>query len=115
EGDAAAAAQASRILIASAAAGEVSDADQTYLAQLVAARTGLSEADAKARVDAMLTRVEEAKVQAQEAADTARKAGATFALLSALSLAIGAFIASAAAVLGGRQRDDEDVAYRTRR
>lgn len=115
EGDAAAAAQATRILIASAAAGEVSADDRTYLGQLVAARTGLSEADATARVDAVLARVEQAKATAQEAADTARKAGATFALVGALSLAIGAFIASAAAALGGRQRDDEEALYLTGR
>ncbi|RWK95129.1 MAG: hypothetical protein EOR53_15535 [Mesorhizobium sp.] len=110
EGDATAAAQASRILITSAAAGEVSADDKTYLGQLVAARTGLSQADATARVDAVLAQVEAAKVQAQEAADTARKAGATFALVGALSLIIGAFIASAAAALGGKQRDDEEAA-----
>jgi hypothetical protein len=113
EGDAAAAAQASRILIASAASGEVSAEDKTYLGQLVAARTGLSQADATARVDAVLAQVDAAKVKAQQAADTARKAGATFALIGALSLIIGAFIASAAAVLGGRQRDDDEVAYLT--
>ncbi len=113
EGDAAAAAQASRILIASAAAGEVSAGDKAYLSQLVAARTGLSEADAAARVDEVLGRVEQAKATAREAADTARKAGATFAMLGALSLVIGAFIASAAAVLGGRQRDDEETLYLT--
>lgn len=106
EGDAAAAAQASRILIASAATGELAPADKTYLGQLVAARTGLSETDATARVDAVLAQVEQAKTKAQEAADTARKAGITFALMAALSLVIGAFIASAAAVLGGRLRDD---------
>ncbi|RWM70083.1 MAG: hypothetical protein EOR81_32595, partial [Mesorhizobium sp.] len=39
-----------------------------------------------------------------------RKAGATFALDGALSLIIGAFIASAAAALGGKQRDDEEDA-----
>lgn len=111
EGDAAAAAQASRILVASAAVGEVSADDRTYLGQLVAARTGLSQADATARVDAVLAQVERAKVSAQEAADTARKAGATFALIGALSLFIGAFIASAAAALGGRQRDDDEAAY----
>jgi hypothetical protein len=111
EGDAtAAAAQTSRILITRAAAGEVSADDKTYLGQLVAARTGLSQADATARVDAVLAQVEAAKVQAQEAADTARKAGATFALVGALSLIIGAFIASAAAALGGKQRDDEEDA-----
>ncbi|MHA6684912.1 hypothetical protein [Mesorhizobium sp. A556] len=115
EGDAAATAQASRILIASAAEGTVSDEDKTYLSQLVAARTGLSEADAKARVDAMLAKVEDTKVKTQQAADTARKAAATFALIAALSLVIGAFIASAAAVLGGQQRDDEETLYLAQR
>lgn len=110
EGDAAAAAQASRILIASAAAGQISDADKAYLGQLVAARTGLSEADATARVDAVLAQAEQAKTTAKEAAETARKASATFALVSALSLIIGAFISSAAAALGGQQRDDEEAA-----
>lgn len=114
-GDAAAVAQASRILVASAAAGEVSAEDKAYLGQLVAARTGLSEADATARVDAVLAQIEQAKVTAQEAADAARKAGATFALVAAMSLVIGAFIASAAAALGGMQRDDEENLYRTNR
>lgn len=111
EGDAAAAAQASRILLASAAAGEMSAEDKTYLGQLVAARTGLSEADATSRVDAVLAQAEQAKVAAQQAVDTARKAGAAFALFTALSMIIGAFIASTAAVLGGRQRDDDEIAY----
>lgn len=115
QNDAAAASQASRILIAGAAAGEVSADDKTYLSQLVAARTGLSEADAKARVDAILAKVQDAKVKAKQAADTARKGSATFALLGALSLVIGAFIASAAAALGGRQRDDEEALFITSR
>jgi hypothetical protein len=63
----------------------------------------------------VLKRVEQAKVETQQAADSARKAGATFALVSALSLAIGAFIASAAAALGGKQRDDEEDVYLSRR
>lgn len=112
---AAAASEAGRILITSAAAGEVSADDKAYLAQLVSTRTGLSQPDAQARVDAVLGRIEAAKVQAQEAADTARKAGATAALLGALSLVIGAFVASAAAALGGKQRDDEETVYSTRR
>ena len=115
DGDAAAVGQASRILVASAAAGEISADDKTYLSQLVAARTGLSEADAKARVDALVAKVEDAKVKAKQAADTARKGSATFALLGALSLVIGAFIASAAAALGGRQRDDEEAVFLTSR
>jgi len=115
DSDAAAVGQASRILVASAAAGEISADDKTYLSQLVAARTGLSEADAKARVDAMVAKVEDAKVKAKQAADTARKGSATFALLGALSLVIGAFIASAAAALGGRQRDEEEAVFLTSR
>lgn len=111
EGDAAAAAQASRILFQSAVAGEVSQEDKVYLGQLVAARTGLSEADATARVEAVLAQVDDAKVAAKKAADDARKATATFALVAALSLVVGAFIASAAAALGGRQRDEDDALF----
>ncbi|GLQ81331.1 hypothetical protein GCM10007881_48520 [Mesorhizobium huakuii] len=115
DSNAAAAGQASRILVASAATGEISADDKAYLSQLVAARTGLSEPDAKARVDALVAKVEDAKVKAKQAADTARKASATFALLGALSLVIGAFIASAAAALGGRQRDEEEAVFLTNR
>jgi hypothetical protein len=106
-----AAGQVSRILLNSATSGEMPEADRTYLAQLVASRTGLSETDAKARVDDVLKRVEDAKVAAQEAADTARKASATVALLGALSLLVGGFVAGVGAALGGRQRDDIDGLY----
>lgn len=112
EGDAAATGQASRILVVSAARGEISPEDRTYLEQLVAARTGLSEPDAKARVDAVLTQVEQARTNAQEAADTARQAGATFTLVGALSLIVGAFIASVAAAYGGSQRDEQEDALK---
>jgi len=111
EGNAEATAQATRILVTSAAAGQVSDEDKTYLAQLVAARTGLSETDAKTRVDAVLAKADEARTKAKEAADAARKASATFALLGALSLVIGAFIASVAAALGGSQRDEDEALF----
>lgn len=107
----AATAELSRILMRSAVNGELSVGDRTYVEQLIAARTGLSEADAKARVDTVLKEIEDAKVAAQEAADTARKSAATTALLGALSLLIGAFIASAAAALGGRLRDEDEAIY----
>lgn len=107
----AATAELSRILMRSAANGELSATDRAYVEQLIAARTGLSEADAKARVDTVLKEIDEAKVATQEAADTARKSAATTALLGALSLFIGAFIACAAAALGGRQRDDDEAVY----
>jgi hypothetical protein len=110
EGGDQASAEVARILLASAASGEMEADDRAYLEKLVAARTGLTPADAKARVDAVLKRADEAAQQAKQAAETARKAGATFALVGALSLLIGAFIASAAAALGGRLRDDNEGA-----
>jgi hypothetical protein len=110
EGGEQASAEVARILLASAASGQMAAEDRAYLEKLVAARTGLSPADATARVDAVLKRADEAAQQAKQAAETARKAGVTFALVGALSLFIGAFIASAAAALGGRLRDDNEGA-----
>jgi hypothetical protein len=107
-----AAAEVSRILANGALQGEIPADDRTYLEQTIAARTGMTPADAKARVDAVLKSIDDAKVKAQEAADAARKAASTTALLGALSLLIGAFIASAAAAFGGSQRDDDDDRYR---
>lgn len=106
--DAAATAEVSRILLQGAASGQVPDGDKTYIASIVSARTGLSEADARARVDTILRQIDDARVAAQQAADTARKAAATTAMIGAISLLVGAFVASAAAALGGRQRDEEE-------
>lgn len=104
----AAAAQMSRILTNAAIQGKMSDDDRAYVDKLVAARTGLPEADAKKRVDTVLKQIDDAKAAAMQAADTARKAASATALLGALSLVIGAFIAAVAAAFGGRQRDDEE-------
>jgi hypothetical protein len=49
---------------------------------------------------------QEAETKAREAADAARKASAMAALALFISLLIGAFVASYAAIIGGRQRDD---------
>lgn len=102
--------EVSRILMNGATAGSIPEGDRAYLAQLVAARTGLSEGDANARVDTVLRSVEDAKNAALEAADTARKASAGAALVGAISMLIGAFCAGIGAVIGGRQRDDDLVA-----
>lgn len=104
-------AEVSRILMNAAATGTLPADDRAYLDQLVASRGGLSEADAKSRVDAVLARAEAAKKSAMETADSARKATATAAFMAAFSLLIGAFIASVAAALGGKQRDDEENVY----
>jgi hypothetical protein len=111
QNDASTAAQTTRILVASAAKGEVSADDKAYLAKLVASRTGLSQADAAKRVDTVLAGVEDAKNKAKAAADTARKASATLALVGALSMIVGAFIASVAGALGGRQRDEDEALF----
>jgi hypothetical protein len=48
----------------------------------------------------------EAEAKVKSAADTARKAAAQASIYTALSLLIGAFIASVAATLGGQLRDE---------
>lgn len=108
QGDAAAIGQATRILVTSTAAGQLSNDDKSYLAMLVAARTGLSQADAQKRVDSVWAKVQESKTKIQAAADKARKTSAATALLGALTLFIGAFIAAVSAILGGKLRDEDE-------
>ncbi len=86
-------------ILARAATTDIAPADRTYLAQLVSSQTGLSPADAAARVNAVITTT-------KEDADKARKAASSVAFLTALSLVIGAFVAAAAGALGGRHRDE---------
>ncbi|SFA73997.1 hypothetical protein SAMN03159496_00089 [Rhizobium sp. NFR07] len=107
--NAAATAEVSRILMNGAIQGGVPDEDKAYLAAIVASRSGLTPEEARARVDGVLQQIDEAKKTAQQTADEARQAAATTAMLGALSLLVGAFIACAAAALGGRQRDDEET------
>lgn len=91
-------AEIGRILVNGLRKQDLPAADQTYLARLVAARTGLSQSDAEKRVSDVLT-------DARQAADTARKAVAHSLLWMFIALLIGAFCASYAATIGGRQRD----------
>jgi hypothetical protein len=97
--------EATRILAKGLAAGDVPAEDRTYLATQIASRAGISQDDAQKRVDGVIAQVKAADLKAREAADAARKAAATAATLTALSMLIGAFIACAAAALGGRERD----------
>jgi hypothetical protein len=101
-------AETTRILSRSLQDGQVvlSPDDRTYLAQAVATRTGVSQADAETRVDAIVTELNAAEQKARAAADEARKRAAQLSIVVALSMVIGAFIASAAAALGGRARDE---------
>ncbi len=97
--------EAGRILSKDATSDSMNPDDRTYLAQLVAARTGLSQPDAEKRVDGVVAQLKAAQAQAAAAANAARKASASAAIIMALALLIGAFIASAAGALGGRRRD----------
>lgn len=98
-------AEAMRILEKGLSAGDVSAADRSYLAEQVAGRTGISQDDAQKRVDDVIAQVKAADLKALEAADAARKAAAKASILTALAMLIGAFIACAAAALGGHERD----------
>ena len=100
------AAQATRILANGLRNGDVPSADRSYLAQLVAAKTGISQAEAQKRVDDTIAGTKDAEAKARQAADAARKATATLAIFTALSLMIGAFIASVAGAYGGSLRDE---------
>ena len=86
------------ILTAGLRDGEVAAADRTYVAQVVAARTGLSQADAEKRVSDVIN-------QAKTALDNTRKAAAKLSMWLTASLLIGAFAASLAATEGGYVRD----------
>ena len=78
--------------------GEFQALDRAYLAQLVAARTGITPAQAEVRVSATIER-------AKDAVAKARKAAAQLSLWLTASLLVGAFAASLAAIEGGGLRD----------
>ena len=101
--------EAGRILAMSAANGRSGAGGPcTYLAQLVAARTGLSAEDAQKRVDATIAQVKAAEDKAREAADKARKAASTAAIFLAVSMLIGAATSSRPPPprYGGLRRDE---------
>jgi hypothetical protein len=77
---------------------EPSAADRSYVAKVVATRTGLSQADADKRVSDVI-------VQVKADLDNTRKAAMHLAIWLTLSLFIGAFSAALAATEGGGLRD----------
>ena len=89
---------------------DVSAEDRTYAARLIAARTGIPQAEAEQRVNQTIT-------QAKDAADKARSAAARVSIWIAVSLLAGAFSASLAAAEGGKLRNtrwyEEGVSTRT--
>ncbi len=72
--------------------------DRAYVAQVVAAQTGMSQPDARKRVDQVVN-------DAKATADKARKGAAHLSFWLTAALLFGAFAASLAAVEGGALRD----------
>jgi hypothetical protein len=91
-------AEAGRILVNDLRKDQLPAADAAYLAGLVAVRTGLSQAEAEKRASDVVA-------GAREAQDSARRATAHVLLWLFLALLTGAFSASYATTIGGRQRD----------
>jgi hypothetical protein len=95
-------AEVSRIFTHDLHQGALPSGDQSYLAQLVSARTGLNAADAEKRVTEVFG-------EAQESTDRVRKAIAHLSLWLFVALLSGAFSASYAGTIGGKQRDHVPV------
>jgi hypothetical protein len=77
---------------------DLDPSDKGYVAQVVAARTGLSQADAEKRVNDVVT-------EAKAAVDKARRGAATLSFWLTAALLFSAFAASLAAAEGGALRD----------
>lgn len=102
-------AEVGRIIAMSIRNGDMSPADKSYVANVIAAQTGISQPDAEKRITDAIAKTKEtvakAEQTAREAADLARKAAASFALATFIAMLIGALAACYGATLGGRARD----------
>jgi hypothetical protein len=98
-------AEAGRIIAQGALDGTVSDADRAYLAEVVAANTGLSPDEATARVEQTMTAIDNAKRAAADAAEATRRTTVVAAFLTAAALLVSAVGAFWAAQVGGNHRD----------
>ncbi len=92
-------AEMSRLIASSLVNGSMSAPDRTYLAQIVAQRTGVTQPEAEKRVN-------EAFTAAREAADKARRATILTGFVTAASLVISFGAAWWAALKGGQHRDN---------
>jgi hypothetical protein len=101
--------EVTRIFTNSLHNGALPAEDIRYVGQMVAQRTNLNQQEAEKRVveiySKVQTKLHDAEVVAKDAADKARKTFAYATLWMFIALLIGAFVASLAATIGGRQRD----------
>jgi hypothetical protein len=91
-------AEVGRIFAHDLKGGAMPPEDKTYLSQMVSAHTGASPAEAEKRVSTVYS-------DALEAADKTRRALAHLSLWLFVALLSGAFSASYAGTIGGKQRD----------
>jgi hypothetical protein len=91
-------AEAERIFLHAMRQTDIPAQDRSYLDRLISTSTGLSLPDADKRVSDTIA-------EARQAEDVARKATARLLFWIFLTLLMGAFSASFAATIGGRQRD----------
>lgn len=102
-------AEVTRIFANAIRVGSLPDADKSYLTQLLAKRTGMSQAEVEKRINEIYAtyrkNVDDGIAKAKETADSARKAAAYGSLWMFIALLCGAFVASFSATFGGRLRD----------
>jgi hypothetical protein len=86
--------------------GEVTEADRSYLANVLATETRLTPAEARARIDDTIATAERTRDEAIEAAEQARIFTLIGAFVVAASILASGAAAYFAAVLGGRHRNE---------
>lgn len=101
--------EAGRIIVAGVTGDGIAEDDRAYLAELIAARTGLSPEEAEARIDDVIARAEAVQNDIAEAAEQASRIGILVAFITAAALAVGAAGAWFAATAGGNHRDKQTV------
>jgi hypothetical protein len=87
------------VLAAYATGVNLTAEDALYLTRVTQAHSGIAQPEAEKRVSAAVQQV-------RDNANAARRTGVMVAFLTAVSLAVGAAAAWAAAALGGRHRDE---------
>jgi hypothetical protein len=92
-----------QILKSVALKGDLSAEDKSYISQVVARETGLSQEAARARVEGYLST---ALKEIRKATEVARKSGIIAAFLTAATLLVSGIAGWWAAGLGGRHRDE---------
>jgi len=90
--------EVTRLLTYGLTDGEFGADDKAHVARLIANRTGMSEAEAQARIDTVLAK-------AKAAADAARRIALIIGFATAATLLVGAAAGAWAATLGGKHRD----------